>query len=68
MAIKKVTVNLPEEQVQFLQEIAQKESLSFTDVLRRAINSEKFFVQQETAGRKVLIEDSDQRIREVVRK
>lgn len=68
MAIRKVTVNLPEEQVQFLQEIAQKESLSFTDVLRRAINSEKFFVQQESAGRKILIEESDQRIREVVRK
>jgi predicted transcriptional regulator len=68
MAVKKVTVNLPEDQVRFLQEIAAREHMTFTDVLRRAINSEKFFVQQEQAGRKVLVEESGQRIREVVRK
>lgn len=68
MATRKVTVNLPEDQVQFLQEIAATEDLTFTDVLRRAINSEKFFVQQESTGNKVLVEGPDQRIREVVRK
>ena len=66
--IKKVTVNLPEDQVQFLQDIAKKENVSFTDVLRRAINSEKFFVQQESSGHKVLVEEVGQRIREVIRK
>lgn len=66
--IKKVTVNLPEDQVQFLQDIAKKENVSFTDVLRRSINSEKFFVQQESLGNKVLVEEVGQRIREVIRK
>ena len=66
--VKKVTVNLPEDQVQFLQDIAKKENVSFTDVLRRAINSEKFFVQQEGLGHKVLVEEVGQRIREVIRK
>lgn len=68
MVTKKVTVNLPEDQVEFLQKIAEAENLTFTDVLRRSINSEKFFVDQEKTGRKVLVEDTDQRIREVMRK
>lgn len=68
MAMKKVTVNLPEDQVEFLQKIAEAEHLTFTDVLRRSINSERFFVEQEKTGRKVLVEDVDQRIREVMRK
>lgn len=67
MAVKKVTLNLPEEQVTFLMNLAKKESLTFTDVVRRAINSEKFFVKQEAEGRKVLVEDGNQRIREVLR-
>ncbi|MEY4977851.1 MAG: hypothetical protein RLZZ352_121 [Pseudomonadota bacterium] len=68
MVMKKVTVNLPEDQVKFLQQIAEDEQISFTDVLRRSINSEKFFVTQEKANRKVLVEEADQRIREVIRK
>ncbi len=64
---KKVTVNLPSEQVQFLQEVAQKEKISVVDVLRRAINSEKFFVENEDADRKILVEDKN-RIREIIRK
>ncbi len=68
MATKKITVNLPEDQVQFLQDVAKKENLTFTAALSRSINSERFFVQQEGAGRKILVEESGQRIREVVRK
>lgn len=68
MATEKITVNLPEDQVAFLQKIAEAEDLSFTDVLRRSINSEKFFINQKKAKGKVLVEDADQRIREVMRK
>jgi len=64
---KKVTVNLPAEQVQFIESIAKKDKVSVVDVLRRAINSEKFFVENEEANRKILIEDND-RIREVIRR
>lgn len=68
MVMKKVTVNLPEDQVEFLQKIAEAEHLSFTDVLRRSINSERFFVEQAESGNKVLVEGAGQRIREVLRK
>lgn len=68
MAIKKVTLNLPDDQVEFLQSIAKRDNITFTDAVRRAINSEKFFVQQEESGRKVLVEENGQRLREVIRK
>ena len=68
MTMKKITVNLPEDQVEFLQKIAEAEHITFTDVLRRSINSEKFFVTQEKNKRKVLVEYTDQRIHEVIRK
>jgi len=57
MSVKKITVNLPEDQVKFLQELAASEHISFTDVLSRSINAERFFVEQTRQGRKVLIEE-----------
>ena len=70
MATKKVTVNLPEEQIAFLQKIASEENITVTDAIRRAIKSEEFFVEQEAKGRKVLVEGSGpgKRLREILRK
>ncbi len=68
MATKKVTVNLPDEQIRFLQELAEREHSTVTEILRRSINAERFFVEQEQAGRKILVEEKGQRLREVLRK
>ncbi|MTV39568.1 hypothetical protein [Duganella radicis] len=38
MEITQVIVNLPSEQVEFLERVARKERLTFTDILRRAID------------------------------
>jgi hypothetical protein len=57
MPIKKVTVNLPAEQVAFLQQVAAEEDLTFTDILRRSISSERFFLDNEKANRKILVEE-----------
>ena len=65
--VKKVTVNLPSDQLAFLQAQASKENISVVDVLRRAIKSEQFFVDNESANRKILVEDGT-RVREVIRK
>lgn len=67
MDVRKVTVNLPLDQIEFLQKLAQEESVTFTDVLRRSINSERFFVEQQKANKKILVEEPGQRLREVVR-
>lgn len=64
---KKVTINLPEEQVEFLQRIAKRNNITFTEAVRRAITSEKFFVEQEDNGRKILVEEKGHRLREIVR-
>jgi hypothetical protein len=66
--VKKVTFNLPNDQVEFLQRVSAQEGVSVTDVLRRAINAEKFFIDQEKAGCKVLIEDSTHRMMQVIRR
>ena len=68
MAIKKVTVNLTEDEVRFLKDLAAKEHLTFTDVLRRSISTEKFFVEQEKNQRKILVEEPGKRLREVIRR
>lgn len=52
----KVTVNLPENEIQILQRIAKEENLTFTDILMRAIKSEEFFVESENRGQKILVE------------
>ena len=67
MVLKKVTVNLPDDQVDFIQKIADAENRTFTEVLRRSINTEKFFVEQEKSGNKILLENGGN-IREVLRK
>jgi glutamine phosphoribosylpyrophosphate amidotransferase len=67
MAVRKVTVNLPDDAVTFLQELAEREQITFTEALRRSIKAERFFVEQEAAGRKILVEDKDKKIREVMR-
>lgn len=65
--VKKVTVNLPKDLIEFLQEVAEKDKTTFTSALRRAIKAEKFFVDQEKAGHTVLVEDKNKRLREVIR-
>lgn len=64
---RKVTVNLPDEAIQFLQQLAEREHITFTEALRRSIKAERFFVEQEQAGSKILVEGKDKRIREVLR-
>lgn len=65
--MRKVTVNLPNTDIAFLQEVASANQISVVDVLRRAINSERFFVETEKNNGKVLVEQGS-RTREVIRK
>lgn len=62
-----VTTQILTEQVAWLEETAKRENVTPGDILRRAINTEKFFVDQETANRKILVQDGD-RLREVIRR
>ena len=66
-AFKKVTVEIPVEQFEFLTNLAAKENITSGEALRRAINTEKFFVESRDAKKKILVEDGSS-LREVVRK
>ena len=65
--IVKISVNLTEDAVEALKDLAAKRGTTVTDVLRRAISTEKYLdhVQREE-GAKVLVEDKKGRIRELV--
>ena len=67
VATKKVTVNLPADQVEFLQKLAAQENITFTDALKRSINAEQFFFEQKKNGRKLLVEENGHKLREIIR-
>jgi hypothetical protein len=51
-----VTVVLPAEAVQVLQEYAEKHGITMTEALRRFISNENYLIKQVEQGGKVLIE------------
>ena len=55
----KVTVNLPDETVNSLKQIAQQRGITVTEALRQAIENEKFFRQEINQGSKVILERPD---------
>jgi len=65
MAIK-VTVNLPEEAVELIDEYAEKRGISKTEALRRLLAHEKYLLDAVEDEGKVLIETRDRSLREVV--
>ncbi len=63
----KVTVNLPDELVEELKRLASQRNLTVTQVLRQAIESERFLQDELEKGNKVLIEDQkDKSIHQVI--
>ncbi len=62
----KVTVNLTEDDVSALKELAGKKGTTVTSVLRQAIALQKFVDDAEERGGKVLVEDHDKSLRQIV--
>ncbi|QXG48967.1 ribbon-helix-helix domain-containing protein [Pseudomonas viridiflava] len=58
----KLTVQLPEESINAIQEIANSLNISRTDAIRRALKTELFFIGEKAKGKKILLRDekSDQ--------
>ena len=66
MAIIKTSVNLPTESIQALQELASLTGSSMTEVLARAISTEKFLNDIVRDGGTILVQDKNKRVRELV--
>lgn len=62
----KVTVNLPDETVQAIKDIAQKRGTTVTEALKQVIESQRFLQDEVAGGSKVLIKSPDQSFREVL--
>jgi hypothetical protein len=62
----KVTVNLPDETVQAIKDIASKNGTTMTEAVRQAIESRRFFENEVAEGNKLLIKSPDKSLREIV--
>jgi predicted transcriptional regulator len=62
----KVTVNLSPQVVKALEALAEEEGITKTEALRKAISTEKFLHEEKKKGSRILIEDTDQKIREII--
>jgi predicted DNA-binding protein len=62
----KMSVNLPAAAVKVLKKLAKKRGLTMTDVLRQAIGTEKFIEDVNEAEGKVLVEDKQGHVRQLV--
>lgn len=63
----KLTVQLPEESINQIQEIADRLNITRTEAIRRALKTELFFVKEKKNGKRVLLKDEGSgQIQEVI--
>jgi hypothetical protein len=66
--IYKTSVNLPQESVDALKEIAQQKGMTLSEALRQAISTEKFFQDTQSQGGKILTQLPDGSIRQILKR
>jgi hypothetical protein len=66
--ISKVTFNIPTAEIDALRDLAQRQGITVTTALRRAIGTEIFLAENESKGAKVLIEEYGGKMSRVIRK
>jgi len=62
----KTTITLPEDMVAVLRELAGARNVSFVEVVRRAITVEKYLSDARNDGCRILVEDPEKLIKEIV--
>jgi hypothetical protein len=62
----KTTISLPEDTVAVLRDLANTRNVSFAEVIRRAITMEKYLSDARNEGCRILIEDPEKLIKEIV--
>lgn len=63
---KQFTVRLTPEELKALKKLAKSQEITATSALRKAIATEKYLKEQEAKGGKVLIQEKDGTMKEVV--
>jgi hypothetical protein len=62
----KISVTLSRQQYEMLKELADDQNIDTADALRKAIVTEDFIKAQIKAGKKILIQDRNNSIQEIV--
>lgn len=63
---KRVSVSLPLETIEKLDQIASRHGITMTDAIRRAIATEAYIEQEIQQDSKILIQKADNTLREIV--
>jgi hypothetical protein len=62
----KTTISLPEDAVIVLRELSELRNVSFAEVVRRALTMDKYLTDVRKDGCRILIEDPEKLIKEIV--
>ena len=57
MAYQKISINLSEDVIKALKEMAQQDNVTMTEAIRRAISTQKFLDDAQRRGKAILLED-----------
>ncbi len=62
----KTTLSLPEDAVSVLRELAEARNVSYAEVVRRALVMDKFVTDARKDGCRILVEDPEKLIKELI--
>lgn len=62
----KISANLPQSSIDQLKSIAEQQGITMTEALRQAISTKSFLNEQSAKGAKILVEDKDKSLKQVV--
>ncbi len=65
-APKRLSVNLSEKAYNDLEQLAKESDMSMTEVVRKAIGMEKFLTDAQKKNQKILLEDADGNVKQIV--
>lgn len=62
----RITANLPASVANEMKNMANRDGVSMTEILRRAISREKFFEEAKNKNEKIILQESNGKMKEVV--
>lgn len=62
----KTTINLPTEAMAALRSMAVERNTTFAEVIRRALTVDKILADATRSGSKILVEDHEKKVKELV--
>lgn len=64
--VKKTTIVLPDESLTKLRELAEDRNVSLAEAVRRAVNVDKYITDARRVGCRILVEDPEKTLTEIV--